>query len=194
MLQRTDTTEKLRRRGGKIMKKESSLHMILTLVIIAVIVGGLMSFFNGLTAPIIAKNSLKSLNESLAKIIPADRYDEKTDDDCTVYVAYNDDEKAGILVSCDEQGYGGAIKVLTGIDNSGQVVGVEILENSETAGLGANATKQEFRDQYKGKNRVIGVSKTVASDSEIKAITGATITSKAVTAAVNTALEISSKY
>jgi len=176
------------------MKKGSSLHMILTLVIISVIVGGLMSFFNDLTAPIIAENSLKSLHESLAKIIPADRYDEQTDGNSTVYVAYNGDEKAGILVLCDEQGYGGAIKVLTGIDNNGRVIGVEILENSETAGLGANATKQEFRDQYRGKSGEIGVSKTVASDTEIKAITGATITSKAVTSAVNLAIEISSKY
>ncbi len=176
------------------MKKDSSLHMIVTLVIIAIVVGGLMSYFNNLTAPIIEDNNFKALNESLSEIISAESYKAVVDGDTTIYLAYNGDEKAGILVSCVEQGYGGALKVLTGIDNNGNIVGVEILESSETAGLGANASNPSFKNQYTGKSGEIGVSKTSASDTEIKAITGATITSKAVTSAVNKALIVAQKY
>lgn len=176
------------------MKKDSSIHMILTLVIIAVIVGGLMSFVNGLTAPIIEENNFKALNNSLSEIIPAENYQTIVDGDTTIYLAYNGEDKAGVLVSCVEQGYGGALRVLTGIDDNGCVVGVDILESSETAGLGANASNPSFINQFIGKKGTIGVSKTWANETDIKAITGATITSKAVTAAVNNALNIAEKY
>ena len=139
-----------------------------------------MAFFNDITAPLIEKNNAEALNKSLYEIIPADKYEQIDNGDSVIYVAYNAEKKVGVLVTYTEQGYGGEIKVLTGIDNEGKIVGVEILENSETAGLGANATKPEFKGQFTGKNNTVSVTKTVPGDAEIKAITGATITSKAV--------------
>jgi len=82
---------------------------------------------------------------------------------------------------------------MVGIDTSGKVTGVSILSISETAGLGMNAKNESFINQYIGKSGTIGVSKNGASDTEIQALTGATITSKAVTSAVNTALSLYSQ-
>ncbi len=49
-------------------------------------------------------------------------------------------------------GYGGTIELMVGIDSAnGQVSGINVVSNSETAGLGAKATDPEFSDQYKGK-------------------------------------------
>ena len=76
------------------------------------------------------------------------------------------------------------------IGNDGVVEGVEILSISETAGLGMKATEAKFRDQYVGKTvEAFTVTKTGASsDEEIDALSGATITSNAVTNAVNAGL------
>ena len=60
---------------------------------------------------------------------------------------------------------------------------------SETAGLGANASKDSFLGQFVGKISGITVTKNAPAENEIKALTGATITSNAVTAAVNAAIE-----
>ena len=66
---------------------------------------------------------------------------------------------------------------------------MSILSQDETPGLGANATKSEFTDQYKQKAQELEVIKNAEpADGEIQAITGSTITSQAVTDAVNKAV------
>lgn len=96
----------------------------------------------------------------------------------------------GYTIKVTTKGYGGSFEVTIGISSEGKVTGVSVGSNSETAGLGANATKESFRNQYIDKNasQTIEVTKTGSpSENEINALTGATITSKAVTLAVNTA-------
>ena len=88
------------------------------------------------------------------------------------------------------EGYGGDITISMGVDNNGTVKGIEILKISETAGLGMKATEDKFKDQFKNK-AVTQFSYTKSgakSDFEIDAISGATITTKAVVGAVNTGL------
>ena len=86
-----------------------------------------------------------------------------------------------------KEGYGGDISLSLGVDDNGTVKGIEILSISETAGLGMKAKEAAFRDQFRNKAVTqFTYSKTGASaDFEIDAISGATITTKAVTNAVN---------
>lgn len=103
-----------------------------------------------------------------------------------------DSVKGYVITSTSNNGYGGDIQIVVGISVEGMVTGVEILSISETAGLGMNAQKDEFRSQYVGKKidvhgyRVIKNDTT--SENEIDAISGATVTSNAVTDAVNVAV------
>ena len=175
-------------------KDTSALKMIVTLVVIACLIALAMSYVNGLTAPIIEKNAADKLNRSLAEVLPADSYEVVEEGDATVYSAQKDGKQIGVCVVNSAKGYGGDIKVLSGILNDGSVNKVEILEMSETPGLGANAKNDGFKAQYEGKSGSIGVSKTHETDTEILAISGATITSKAVTEAVNEALELAKKW
>lgn len=88
------------------------------------------------------------------------------------------------------EGYGGDITISMGVDNAGEVKGIEILKISETAGLGMKATEEKFRNQFANK-AVTQFSYTKSgakSDFEIDALSGATITTKAVVDAVNTGL------
>ena len=108
---------------------------------------------------------------------------------CTVNGVAEAKDKSGetigyVVTTTSSEGYGGDIQISVGIGN------VEILSISETAGLGMKATEAKFRDQYVGKTvEAFTVTKTGASsDEEIDALSGATITSNAVTNAVNAGL------
>lgn len=98
--------------------------------------------------------------------------------------AYDDEGNTiGYIISVtSKEGYGGNISFSVGFDLSMNVSGVSILSISETAGLGMNAKEDSFLNQYK--NQVEG-SFTVGEN--IDAISGATITTNAMTKGVNTA-------
>lgn len=88
------------------------------------------------------------------------------------------------------EGYGGDISISMGVDSEGTVKGVEFLKIAETAGLGMKAKDDKFKNQFKDKNvaQFTYTKNGATSDFEIDAISGATITTKAVTNAVNAGL------
>lgn len=88
------------------------------------------------------------------------------------------------------EGYGGDITLTMGVMNDGTVTGIEMLSISETAGLGMKAAEDEFKSQYAGKKvEKFEYTKTGAvSEEQIDAISGATITTNAVTNGVNAGL------
>ena len=109
-----------------------------------------------------------------------------------VLAAVDSDKKViGYVFSVtNPEGYGGDIQLSVGIKNDGTVNGYEVLSISETAGLGMKATESEFKDQFKGKKaEQLEVVKTGAKEEQqIDAISGATITSTAVTKEINACL------
>ena len=111
-------------------------------------------------------------------------------DECATGVDSSGSPMGYVVTATYKDGYGGNITVSIGITTEGEVKGVEFLTISETAGLGMNATQPEWKGQYAGKTvESFSVTKSGASaDNEIDAIGGATITSNAVTGAVNAAL------
>lgn len=163
------------------------------LLIICVVAALLLAVTNNVTAPKIAE--VNAQNEAYARQVvfaDADSFGEEfTNDDGIKLVPALDKDGAtiGYVVVTVEKGYGGDISVMTGVDLEGKVTGVSILSMSETAGLGANATKESFLKQFVGKISGIGVNKGTPAENEIKALTGATITSKAVAKAVDAAIE-----
>ena len=103
----------------------------------------------------------------------------------------NSGETIGYVISVQSsEAYDGTLDLSVGIATDGTVKGVEMLSISETAGLGMKADEAEFKDQYKDKNvENFTVTKTGEDgDNMIDAISGATITSNAVTNAVDSAL------
>lgn len=95
-----------------------------------------------------------------------------------------------IFSATSKDGYGGSIKISVGVTNEGTITGLGYIEIAETPGLGMNATEPKFKDQFKGKTTDAFVVKKggASADNEIDAISGATITSEAVTNAVNAIL------
>ncbi|WP_346663710.1 RnfABCDGE type electron transport complex subunit G [uncultured Merdimonas sp.] len=98
-------------------------------------------------------------------------------------------ETGYVITATDGEGYGGDIQVTVGVAADGSVSGISFLSISETAGLGMKATEPAFYEQYVGKQaEQFYVSKDGGQGEPIDALSGATITTRAVTGAVNAAL------
>ena len=155
---------------------------------------GILGTVNQITAPIIATNEIKAEEDAMkALITEAESFvtvDEVQDEAVKkLCIAKQGEETVGYVLRMEPNGYGGAIKMLIGIDPEGKVKGISILSHAETPGFGANAEKESFKGQFVDRKTPLAVSKGSAGENEIAAITGATITSAAVTDAVNTASE-----
>ncbi|SET10352.1 RnfABCDGE type electron transport complex subunit G [[Clostridium] polysaccharolyticum] len=88
------------------------------------------------------------------------------------------------------EGYGGDISLVMGMTNEGEITGFEVLKASETPGLGMRCEEPEFKNQFAGKkaDSLVYTKDGAKADNEIDALSGATITTKAVTKGVNTAI------
>ena len=105
-----------------------------------------------------------------------------------VMTAMKDGKAAGyVMTVTDHEGYGGDIKLAMGIQKDGTVNGISFLSISETAGLGMKAKEAAFYEQFAGKKveQFVYTKSGASAENEIDALTGATITTNAVTNAVN---------
>lgn len=168
-----------------------------SLFLICTIVTLLLAVTNSVTAPKILQLQIETANKTKAEVlsVATNFSEEKTVDlngtTYTYYEGYDDSKNiAGYVFTTSAKGYGGDIVTMVGVKSDGTVAGIDFLSISETAGLGMNADSDDFKSQFVGKSGVIGVNKNTSSDTEIQALTGATITSKAVAEAVNIALEL----
>lgn len=93
-----------------------------------------------------------------------------------------------VVTTVSKEGYGGEIEISVGILNDGMVAGIEILSISETAGLGMNATEPAFKKQFSNVQTERFVVKKDDPSGNVDALSGATLTSRAVTSAVNAGL------
>lgn len=193
-------------------KKESPIINTLVLVVISVIAVALLALVNQITMGPIADAEASSQAESYLAIYPdcekfavIENLDELIANSesllaerdlagCTITDAMECLNKDGnvegyVVAATTNSGYGGDVSVAIGIKD-GKLTGFNVLSHSESPGFGANATELEFTDQFKDKAAsLLSFTKTGAqSDTEIDAISGATITTKAVTQAVNAAI------
>lgn len=106
------------------------------------------------------------------------------------------EEVIGRVYSIENKGYGGTISIAVGIDNSGKTTGVKIISLSETPGLGSKVQDEPFISQLIGispKEALTVVKGGGPKEEEIDAVSGATISSKAVIEAVQEAIDIDNK-
>lgn len=181
----------------------------LALTMITVVIGLLLGIVYEVTKDPIARQEEKAKMEACAEVFPDAAGFESVDLsgeakalrtllDNAGYQAQTIDEisdaldaegnRIGLVITVtSSEGYGGDIKFSMGISEDGTLNGISFLSISETAGLGMRADTDEFKSQFRGKKvESFAYSKTGASaDNEIDALSGATITTNAVTNGVN---------
>ena len=176
-------------------KKEPGLAMlVIVLAIICLVVAALLGLVNQVTAPAIAANTEKTIQDSLKVVLPADSYEKVEYDggDITldtgtvvpVLAVYQAGEEGYVVETNSPNGFGGAIDMMAGINSAGEVTGLAIITHAETSGLGSKATDPEWQAQFAGATDIVSVTKDGGT---IEAITGSTITSRAVCDGVNAA-------
>lgn len=166
----------------------------IVMLCICLIIAFALGMTNKVTKPKIAQLEKQTQDASMRKVLKADSYEENTVDDETFYSAIEDGEVIGFVFITTAKGYGGDVKVMTAVNCDGSVKAVNILDvTNETPGLGQNTAKENFYSQFAGKHSGVSVVKNGAKDNEINAVTGATISSTAVTRAVNDALTLYEK-
>lgn len=177
---------------------KETLTLTIKLLLICAIVTGLLAFVNQVTAPVIAENNQKNFEQTMSEVLPdAGSFSKLESKDftpsesgVTLDSIYQSNSGGYVASTICSEGYGGDISVMVGVYPDGAISRIKIMSMAETPGLGAKSTDPSFTDQYQHLSYPISVIKNATPDgNQIAAISGATITSKAVTKAVNTALE-----
>lgn len=177
------------------MKQESNLRytlrLTLTLLLISAVVAGALALVNQLTKPVIEQANIAKTQKAIEAVLPGG-YDTQitnfTDETGLVTKVYQGSQ--GYALEVQPSGFDGTVVLMVGVDFDGKVLGISVVSHSETAGLGAvsaadTAAGQAFRDQFIGQSGQVAVTKDGGT---IDAITGATVTSRAICEGINAAL------
>lgn len=166
------------------MNKNGYIYPVIILTVICLIVSGLLGVVNSVTEPIITEANRAAAEAARSRVLPdADRFDiiddlsGMPDGVSEVCTAANG---AGTVVTVSGSGYGGTVKIIVGIASDGTIAGSEVLEHSETVGLGSRIEGEDFRSQFIGKD---------ASLEGVSVIGGSTVSSKCFISLVNEAIE-----
>ena len=179
------------------MKQNESIVMYVlrlagTLFLITAVVAALLACVNAVTAPVIEELNAQKTQEAISAVLPGG-FDTEitnyTDESGIVSKVYQG--AGGYAVEVGPGGFDNTITMMVGVDNEGKVLGISIVSHTETAGLGAVADADTpkgiaFRDQFVGASGAVSVTKDGGT---MDAITGATITSRAICVGVNAALD-----
>ena len=194
------------------------IHDTICLFLITLVAGVLLGGVYQITKSIIADREEEAKVEAYAAVYPDSEFSEDADvrkkldsfqkdltagkiktasgtdlSDVEVQEGWTAD-KGGYVITCSGKGYGGAVKLALGIDGEGKIIGIQITDcTNETPGLGQNSSNEEWNKQYVGMTsaqdiNVVKDGTGSAENSTVNAISGATITSSAVTRAVDGAL------
>jgi electron transport complex protein RnfG len=183
------------------------LKPALSLFIIAAVCTTMLSLVRDITLEPI-QNQRKKTQENTMKAVlneatefrelghPSDVLTTKSGSIVSIYEGSSRGEVVGYVVELSPSGYSGEIYMMVGISSvKSEITGMRVIRHSETPGLGALAVKESFYSKYDGKKLVpLNVVRVSPGANDIEAITAATITSRAITNAVNEAIEWYKNY
>ncbi|MBQ2972262.1 MAG: FMN-binding protein [Ruminococcus sp.] len=167
----------------------------ISLFIICLLMTAALAVTNSITSTKIAENEAQTQQESMTVVCPkAVSFEEISD---TVFKGLDaNGNVVGYAISTVANGYGGQVKVMTGISD-GEIINIDVYYNDdETPGLGKNTSNESFTSQFSGllASEMIVVDKDYSGKGpKVDAVTSSTISSRAVVAAVNEATEIYNK-
>jgi len=180
-------------------KKESSfINMFSTLLIITIIAGASLGFVNKITKGPKAKAKLERKINALKLVLPeftnnpvADLILVKSNlakDSVEIYPALNKNKNVGMaIIGSSKKGFSGLIKLMIGFKQNGTINNIVVLEQKETPGLGTKMKDEKFSKQFRGIDPSKFNLKVKKDGGDIDALTGATITSRAYSEAVQMA-------
>jgi len=169
--------------GTRIM--ENKFYPVIFLAVIVFVAVVLLMYVNNITTAKILEQREAKIVDQLENIFPEmDRYELKDE----IFIVIKDNETIGYTFVAKGRGYGGEISTLVGIDKDLAIKQITVLSNTETPGLGTRITLASFTDQFKGlKSADVVLSR---DGGKVDAITGATISSRAVADSVKKEMDL----
>jgi electron transport complex protein RnfG len=166
--------------------------MIVTLSVIGLISGGVLALVYQWALPCIVENQVRATDAAVFAVVPGTKsYKKHTAGDLTYFECFGPRRgRTGTAILCSGNGYQGEIKLMVGVNaDFSRFTGMTVLEQVETPGLGARIADKKFADQFRGlaARPPIAYVKGVAPSkpNQIEAITGATISTRAVVNIIN---------
>lgn len=188
-------------RGGKVMsdaqegKKTSILKITINLAVTCLISGLILACAYYITHPIAVEKAKMLEQMSMKELVPTAETFTAVNGHSGMYQAKSAGKVVAYVMSEAPKGYGGAIDMLVAVSSDGKVLNFSITSSNETPGLGSKASDAPFKNQFSGKTAAdLVVTKDVSKKNNIQAMTGATITSKAVTKGVKEAVSAVADY
>jgi len=170
---------------------KSSIKMMTVLIVVGLVSGGALVGVYNYAGPLIEKNETEALEESIYSVLPgAVGYNIVEKDGLTLYEgADKRGRTVGYAFEAKGFGYQGEIRLMAGVDAAlTELLGMEVLKSSETPGLGAEITHEPFKKQFRELSvlpEIIFTKGRAERANEIQAITGATVSTKAVVEILN---------
>ncbi len=166
-----------------VIHKEDPGILKLTLILTAittmagVILGGVAYF----TMPVAYENQIKAQQLARQQLLPAAASFTEIEGHDAWYVGIDSKgQPVGYIIKTAEKGYGGSITMLAGVDKSLKLIDYKVLSHNETPGLGELMKKEKFKKQFRGRDSGQMQLTKRGEEGKIQALTGATITSRAV--------------
>lgn len=163
-----------------------------TLLGICVVVALLLGLVNHVTEPVITAKKAEKTKAAMAQVLAADSYEPVDTDAANVtalYKAMTGGEQSGYVAEVTSSGFGGVISMVVGVDMNGVVTGVAVTDHAETANVGTKVVgDQSVLDRFVGMSYGEGGITVNSGSNRFDGITGATVSSKGVTAGINAAL------
>ena len=163
-----------------------------TLLAICAVVAVLLGVVNHFTAPVIQEHQKAKTDAAMARVLEADTYDpleSSVPGVKSLYQATAGGKEMGYVALITADGFGGAMDMVVGIDMSGAVTGVAITANKETPNVGTKVVgDQNVLDRFVGMSHDKGEITVNGGANPFDGVSGATVSSKGVTAGINTAL------
>ncbi len=160
---------------------------IVVLSVICIVITGALAATNSATSSVIAAAKEAAENAARAELLPeADSFTRvegvTADNVSDVYTA---DNGAGYVITSTGKGYGGDMTVMTAFTPDGKIKQLKVTEASETQGIGSNvANSASYWEKYSG----LDGTKELVLNQDVDAYGGATISSRALNSAVNSAI------
>ena len=172
---------------------DSIIRIALNLTIVALVSGSIIAVINHFTQPIRISNEEKLRVAQRREVLPKADTFKPIEGFAKEKAWYRGEDKTGntvgYVIPVRTRGYEGFIEITLGVNTSDKIVDFVILSDKETPGLGALAREKPFREKFVGRTvDKLDVSAKPEGD-KIVAITGATITSRAVAGGLRTALK-----
>lgn len=164
------------------MKEIYSEHIkpIVVLLVICLVISAALAATYAVTQPIIDAAELAAAEATRKEILPdAEGFVELECDVDNILSVYADSAGGGYVITAETSGYGGSFNVIVGLDADGRVIAVRVGKNSETVGVGSHAAESGYTDGFVGKS---------GSVDDVDVLSGASVTSRAIKRAVNSAL------